>query len=112
MRSAESGTLRTIKKINETIRVEIIQALKEKYWEMKYWAQDEIRRIKQENAANLEIVKDLKKLGEEVKTKVMEIYHENQPEYKEKLEELKETVKAKYEEIRTKAMEQYKEFEE
>ncbi|XP_077982070.1 uncharacterized protein LOC144437076 [Glandiceps talaboti] len=108
-REVKEMTLRSIRKINETMRKEVVQSIKEKYWEMYYYAQDEGRRIKEENQHRIDQVE---KLMEEIREKVMKVYHEMKPEYKEKLEEMKETIKAKYQEMRTQATEQFKGFQE
>ncbi|XP_070564133.1 uncharacterized protein [Ptychodera flava] len=111
-REVKEFTLKAIEKMNHTLRVELVQALKEKYWEMKYSVQDEIRRLKQESDALREWEKDLNKLGEELKKKAMEVYDDMKPEYKETLEKMKQKIQDKYEEIRTDITKKYKEFQE
>ncbi|XP_070564132.1 uncharacterized protein [Ptychodera flava] len=111
-REVKEFTLKAIEKMNQTLRVELVHALKEKYWEMKYSIQDEIRSLNQESDALREWEKDLNKLGEELKKKAMEVYDDMKPEYKENLEKMKQKIQDKYEEIRTDITKKYKEFQE
>ncbi|XP_006820902.1 apolipophorins-like [Saccoglossus kowalevskii] len=98
---------RMAESVKRTVNEEIVQVLKEKYWDVYFKVNDEVRRITYENQDNIE---EVKRLYSEINRKLKELYEENKPEYREEFEKMQKTVKDKYNDILYKMEQKYEDF--